>query len=126
MPICSMSTRVDSVSANTPPPAFTTNVLPLYMRMYGAALFSARIASAWSTRCMIIVASFSLQHPIQHRHLDGEPIGGLAQHETARTVEHFVRHGGVAPHGQAVHELAAARRAVEPAFAHAPVGERRA
>ncbi len=36
--------RVESVSANTPPPAFTTKVLPLYMRMYGAALFSAAMA----------------------------------------------------------------------------------
>ena len=49
-----MSTRVDSVSANTPPPAFTTKVLPLYMRMYGAALFSARMARVWSPRFMII------------------------------------------------------------------------
>ena len=31
--ICSTSARVMTLSANTPPPAFTTNVLPLYMRM---------------------------------------------------------------------------------------------
>src|ERR1700722_7195394 len=49
-----MSTRVDSVSANTPPPALTTKVLPLYIRMYGAALFKARIARLWSPLCMII------------------------------------------------------------------------
>ena len=54
MAICSMSARVATASPNTAPPAFTTKVLPLYMRMYGAALRRARMAADLSGLCMII------------------------------------------------------------------------
>ena len=49
---------------------------------------------------------------MQHRHLRRQAVVGLAQHDAARAVEHLVGDGDVAPHRQAVHELAVgARRA---------------
>src|SRR5579883_2705185 len=100
MAICSIRTRVESVSAKTPPPAFTTNVLPLYMRMYGAALFSARIARLWSALCMIIALAFlnSLQQFVEHRHLNDQTVVRLLLDHTARAVEYFVGHRRVAPY----------------------------
>src|SRR6185437_10073128 len=120
-----MRTRVESASANTPPPAFTTKVLPLYMRMYGAAFLSARIARAWSPGCMIISVcpSNALQHAIENGHLRGEAIVGFPLHDAARAVEHLVRHRDVAPHRQAVHQAAVRGGVREPVVAHAPMLE---
>src|SRR5215212_3330445 len=110
MAICSTSVRVVSVSANTPPPALMTNVLPLYMRMYGAALRSARMARAWSLR-FNIMSSGSFEHSIQHSHLHSHAVVRLFQYRTARAVQDLVRNGGITSHGQAVHQPAIGRSA---------------
>src|SRR6185369_8780766 len=110
MAICSTSTRVESVSANTPPPAFTTKVLPLYMRMYGAALFSAAMARVWSERFIIFsfprsqVRSSGSEQLVEHRHLHDEAVVRFTLHDAAWTIEHFIRHRGVAADRQAMHE----------------------
>jgi hypothetical protein len=51
---CSINPRVEASSLNTAPPALMTKILFLYMRMYGAALLSARTATDGSGRLMII------------------------------------------------------------------------
>src|ERR1035438_51861 len=124
---CSMSPRVEASSANTAPPALMTKTLPLYMRMYGAALFSARTAMDGSGRFMIIVCLFSAtmgrssQHAVQNGHLHHQTIQGLALDDRARTIEHFIRHRHVASYRQAMHELGVGRASLEPALAHAPI-----
>src|SRR5579862_2461906 len=127
MPICSISTRVAATSANTPPPVFTTKVLPLYMRMYGAAPRSALMASDWSLRFMIMSgwASWRLQQLMEHGHLRRETVIGLALHDAARAVEHLVGDCGIAPHRQTVHHPAVGC-SVEPVIAHAPAAQRAA
>src|SRR6185312_8020164 len=120
-----MRIRVEATSAKTPPPAFTTKVLPLYMRMYGAAFLSARIARAWSPGCMImsVCPSNALQHAIENGHLRGEAVVRFPLHDAARAVEDFVRHGDVAPHRQTVHQAAIRGGVREPIVAHAPMLE---
>ena len=60
---------------------------------------------------------------MQHRHLGGQAVVGLALHDAARAVEHFVGDGDIAPHRQAVHELAVGLRPGEPILAHGPIFE---
>src|SRR5262249_51382457 len=104
MAICSTSTRVESVSANTPPPAFTTKVLPLYMRMYGAALFSAAMARVWSERFIIFRFPYlTSEQLVEHRHLHDEAVVRFTLHDAAWAVEHFIGHGSIATDRQAVH-----------------------
>src|SRR5579862_3207953 len=127
MPICSISTRVAATSANTPPPVFTTKVLPLYMRMYGAAPRRALMASVWSLRFMIMSAraSWRLQQLMEHGHLRRQTVPGLALHDAARAVEHLVGDRGIAPHRQTMHHTAFGCN-LEPVIAHAPAAQRAA
>src|ERR1700733_7509884 len=84
------------------------------------------MASAWSLRLMIMSVLYSLEHLMEHCHLDYEAVVRFVLHDAARTVKHFVGHGGIAPDGQAVHKTTVRARACEPGLAHAPVGERAA
>src|SRR6266480_1530955 len=67
-----------------------------------------------------------LVHPMEHGHLHRQAVVGLALHHAARGIEHLIGDGGIAPHRQAVHHAALARRDAEPVIAHAPAGERAA
>src|ERR1700723_666944 len=124
MATCSIKPRVDASSLNTAPPALITKILFLYMRMYGAALLSARTATDGSGRFIIILRilrnsrrfrSALRQHAVQNSHLHRQPIEGLALDHRARTVEDFVGHRDVAPHRQAMHQLCIRQGAFEPA-----------
>ena len=105
MATCSIKPRVDTSSLNTAPPALMTNILFLYMRMYGAALFSARTATDGSGRLMIIrntpleARIASGQHAVQNGHLHRQTIEGLALDHRARTVQNFIGDRDVAAHG---------------------------
>src|SRR5262245_35677237 len=127
-----MSPRVDCVSPNTPPLALMTNTLPLYMRMYGAALRSARTATEGSVRStaglpLVDVErrnpALSAQQPVQHGHLHDHAIEGFADHDAARPGEHFVGNRNVTPDRQAMHEVAVGPRAAEPAVLDTPVAK---
>src|SRR3984957_11502576 len=122
---CSIRPRMEASSLNTAPPAFMTNTLFLYMRMYGAALRSARTATDGSGRFLTIEflrSSGSLgQHAVQDRGLHHQPIECLEFYRGARAVEDLVRHRDIAAHGQAVHELGVRLGRGEPALVHAPV-----
>src|SRR5882724_3287650 len=91
---CSINARVDISSLNTAPPALMTKTLFLYMRMYGAALLSARTATEGSGRLMIMRIlrndSQSGQHAMQNGHLHRQTIEGLAFDHRARAVQNFI------------------------------------
>src|SRR5277367_5372948 len=125
MATCSIKARVDCSSLNTAPPALMTNTLFLYIRMYGAALLSARTATEGSGRLIIIVTpqtARSSQHAMQNGHLHRQTIEGLALDHRARAVQNFIGNRDVAPYRQTVHQLGVGQRARKPAFAHAPIG----
>src|SRR5277367_4619141 len=118
MATCSIKARVDCSSLNTAPPALMTNTLFLYIRMYGAALLSARTAMDGSGRLIIIAIppTFrSSQHAMQNGHLHRQTIEGLALDHRARAVQNFVGDRDVAAHRQAVHELSVGQCSREPA-----------
>src|SRR6202041_3411443 len=114
MATCSIKPRVEASSLNTAPPALITKILFLYMRMYGAALLSARTATDGSGRFMIIFQNTPKlqtvlvlrlrQHAVQNSHLHRQPIERLALDHRARTVEDFIRHRDIAAHRQAMHQ----------------------
>src|ERR1035438_4188677 len=91
MATCSIKARVEISSLNTAPPALMTNTLFLYMRMYGAALFSARTAMEGSGRLMIIGKysgnGRSGQHAMQNGHLHRQTIKGFAFDHRARAIQ---------------------------------------
>src|SRR5882672_10941296 len=99
---CSINARVEISSLNTAPPALMTNTLFLYMRMYGAALISARTATEGSGRLMIMENTPkqqpSGQHAMQNGHLHRHTIEGLALDDSARSIQDFIGDGDVAPH----------------------------
>src|SRR5580692_4410604 len=121
---CSIKARVEISSLNTAPPALMMKTLFLYMRMYGAALLSARTATDGSGRLLIMATPQRLcQHAMQNGHLHRQTIEGLALDHRSRAVENLVGDRDVAAHRQAVHELGVGQRAREPTLAYAPIGE---
>src|SRR5690606_30026222 len=127
MPICSTSARVESADVNASPPAFSTNTLRLYIRMYGTACRRAVTTIVRSVPLSRGIASslnvLSFQHPIQHGHLHEHAVPRLADHYAARPVENAVRHDHAPAYRQAVHEAAVLARVVEPWLVHAPAGQ---
>src|SRR5690349_9810876 len=118
MATCSISVRVDSTSPNTPPLALMTNTLPLYMRMYGAALRRARTATEGSERSTTAIflevindwksgwtERSAAKQPVKDRHLHDHAIERFTDHDAARTVEHFIGHRDITPNWQAMHEM---------------------
>src|SRR5271165_1865864 len=124
MATCSIKAREDASSANTAPLALMTKTLFLYMRMYGAALLSARTAMEGSGRLFIIMdisqtnERLSCQHAVQNGHLNDEAIERLAPDHRARPVQDFIGDGDVAAHGQAVHQFGIGQSVREPSLAH--------
>src|SRR5271169_1613093 len=97
---CSIRPRVEVSSLNTAPPALMTNTLFLYMRMYGAALLSARTAMEGSGRLMIIhILRYCIgsgEHAVQNGHLHHQAIEGFAPHHGARTIQDLIGDGDIA------------------------------
>src|ERR1022692_595921 len=125
MATCSIRARVELSSLNTAPLALMTKTLFLYMRMYGAALLSARTATEGSGRLMIIhiLQSFSGsgEHAVQNGHLHRQAIEGFAPYHGARAVQDLIGDGDIAAHRQAVHELGIGHGSRKPAFPDAPI-----
>ena len=85
-----MSVRVPSGVAKASPPALSTKILRLNIRIYGAARFSAFTAIALSFLFSRGMIRLPAQHAMEHCHLSLHTIIGFLNNDTAGAIQDLI------------------------------------